>query len=113
MKTRNELKSDYMNAPPRMGVLLVRNKAGNRFQVRATQNLQGGLNRIRFELTYATSLNRELVRDWKVLGPSAFEIEVLDELEPKDVPGWDPKSDLEELEAMWRARLVAEGATPY
>jgi hypothetical protein len=113
MKTRSELKRDYKNAAPRMGVLLVSNKTNQRFLVRATQNLQGGLNRIRFELTYATSLNRELVSDWKALGPGAFEIEVLDELEPKDVPGWDPESDLEELEAMWRARLIAEGATSY
>jgi len=47
------------------------------------------------------------------MGREAFEISVLDELEPKDVPGWDPTDDLEELKAMWVARLVAEGGRPY
>lgn len=113
MKTRSELKRDHKNAPPRMGVFLVRNKTNNRFQVHATRNLHGGMNRVRFEITPSTNPNVELLKDWKALGPGAFEIKALDELEPKDVPGWDPTSDLEELEALWRARLLAEGATPY
>ncbi len=113
MKTRSELKRDYKNAPAPMGVFVIRNTTSNRFQVRASRNLRGSLNRVRFEITPSTNPNVELLNDWKTLGPAAFEIRVLDELEPKDVPGWDPDDDLEELRAMWHARLVGEGGNPY
>jgi hypothetical protein len=115
MKTRGELKRDYMNTPPPMGVFVIRNKTMNRFQVRATRNLPGAMNRVRFEMTHTSGPSKsEIMDDWRALGPEAFEIEVLDVLEPKkDAPGWDPTSDLEELQGMWHARLVDEGATPY
>ncbi|HET9552871.1 MAG TPA: GIY-YIG nuclease family protein [Anaeromyxobacteraceae bacterium] len=113
MKTRSELKRDYRSAPPPMGVFVVRHRASGRFQLHATRNLPGGMNRIRFEITPSTNPNLALLDDWKAGGLDAFEIAVLDELEPEDVPGWDPASDLAELEAMWRERLVAEGGTPY
>ena len=47
------------------------------------------------------------------MGREAFEIRVVDVLEPRDEPGWDPTDDLEQLRALWHARLVAEGGTPY
>jgi len=113
MKSRSECKRDYKNSTPPMGVFVVRNTRNNRFQVHASRNLKGAMNRLKFEITPSTDPNVDLLRDWKTMGPEAFEIMVLDELKPKDVPGWDPSDDLKELEAMWRARLIDEGATPY
>jgi hypothetical protein len=36
----------------------------------------------------------ELQRDWNALGPDAFAFEMLDRLEPRDEPGYDPRDDL-------------------
>ncbi len=113
MKTRSELKREYKNATPAMGVFVVRNTRNGRFQLHASRNLKAGMNRLAVEITPSTRPNRELERDWETMGRDAFEIRVLDVLEPRDEPGWDPTDDLEQLKAMWQARLVDEGGTPY
>jgi hypothetical protein len=113
MKTRQELKRDYRETKPPMGVFVIRNLRNGRFQLHATVNLRGGMNRLKVEITPSTNPNVELLADWNAMGRDAFEIRVLDELEPKDEPGWSPADDLKELEAMWRERLIAEGGTPY
>lgn len=113
MKTRSELKREYKESAPAMGVFVIRNQRNGRFLVHAARNLKGGMNRLKVEITPGTDPNVELLADWKAMGPGAFEIRALDELEPKDVPGWDPTEDLEELKAMWVARLTAEGGRSY
>ena len=113
MTTRSELKRAYKESTPAMGVFVIRNLRNGRFLVHAARNLQGGMNRLRVEITPSTNPNVELLADWNAMGREAFEIRVLDELEPKDEPGWDPTEDLEELKAMWKARLTAEGGRSY
>ena len=113
MTDRRELKRAYKERAPAMGVFVVRNLRNGRFQVHATRNLRGGMNRLSVEITPSTNPNPDLLADWRAMGPAAFEIEVLDELEPKDEPGWDPADDLEALAAMWRERLTAEGGRGY
>ena len=113
MKTRAEHKRDYKSAPPAMGVVLVRNLRNGRFIVEASRNAMGRVNRFKFEITSSTNVNPQLQADWRTMGPDAFEIRVLDELKPKDVPGWDPAEDLEQLKSMWHTRMIEEGGTPY
>jgi hypothetical protein len=113
MKTRRELQEEYRKRRPPMGVLVLRNARNGRFQVHASVNLPARMNRLRVELTPATNPNRALLDDWRTMGPEAFDIRVLDVLEPRDEAGWDPAEDLEELARMWRERLLAEGGTPY
>ena len=113
MKSKKDLKREYRSSRPPMGVFVIRNTRNQRFQVRATLNLQAGMNRLKVEITPSTDPHLALLDDWKTMGPEAFEIRVLDELKPRDVPGWDPRDDLKELEAMWRERLIGEGGVPY
>jgi hypothetical protein len=113
MSTRSELKRAYKESTPAMGVFVIRNKRNGRFLLHATRNLVGGMNRLRVEITPSTNPNVDLLADWEAMGRDAFEIAVLDELQPKDVPGWNPDEDLAELKGMWQAKLVAEGGVPY
>ncbi len=112
-RTRSELKREYKGAVPAMGVFVVRNLRNGRFQVHASRNLKAGMNRLAVEITPSTNPNRELLRDFEAMGREAFEVRVLDVLPPEDEPGRDPTDDLEQLAAMWRARLADEGGTPY
>lgn len=49
--------------------------------------------------------NRELQKDWKEFGETAFEFETLELLEPLEDPNYDPSEDLEYLEATWVEKL--------
>jgi hypothetical protein len=113
MRTRSELKEEYRKLRPPMGVFVVRNLRSGRFQVHAALDLRAGMNRLRTELRFSSHRNQDLQEDWRTLGPEAFEIRPLDELAPRDAPGWTPGDDLEELASMWRERLAGEGGTPY
>lgn len=113
MKTRQELKRDFREQKTPMGVFVVRNLRNGRFQLHASTNLKARMNRLTVEVTPSTDPNVDLLADWNAMGREAFEIRVLDQLEPKDEPGWDPADDLKALEAMWREKLMAEGGKPY
>ncbi|MFO0581946.1 MAG: GIY-YIG nuclease family protein [Anaeromyxobacter sp.] len=112
---RAALKRQYREAKEPMGVFVIRNLRNGRFQVRQALNLRGGMNRLKVEITPGTNPNVALRDDWRAMGPEAFEVKVLDVLEPpKDAaPSWDPKDDLAALERMWIDRLKAEGGVPY
>jgi hypothetical protein len=63
------------------------------------------LNRQVAQLGMGSHPSAALQRDWNADGRDAFNMEVLDTLEPTDVPDYDPTADLEELEALWREKL--------
>jgi len=113
MTSRSELKQQFKERKTPMGVFLIRNVAANRFLVRAARNLPAAMNRLMVEVTPSTNPNVALQQDWRALGPPGFEVRVLDLLEPRDEPGWDPDEDLASLASMWRERLAAEGGVPY
>jgi hypothetical protein len=113
MKTRSELREEVRKHRPPMGAFVVRNLRSGRFQVHVALDLRAGMNRLRAELRFSSHRNRELQEDWRTFGPEAFEIRALDELKPRDAPGWTPDADLKELESMWRERLAGEGGAPY
>jgi hypothetical protein len=113
MTDRNELKRQFKERKVPMGVFLIRNVAANRWLVRSARNLPAAMNKLAVEVTPSTNPNVALQQDWRALGPAGFEVRILDLLEPRDEPGWDPGEDLEALAAMWRERLAAEGGVPY
>ncbi|HSK46545.1 MAG TPA: GIY-YIG nuclease family protein [Coriobacteriia bacterium] len=110
---RKALLRQYKETKLPMGVFRVRNIAQARSFIGVSVNLPGMLNRMRFQLDNSAHPNRALQADWDRLGPDAFVIEALDELEPPEEPGYYSKLDLEELRQMWIERLTAEGESLY
>ncbi len=103
---RKELKRTYKESPRTLGVFRVSNKQNERWYIGASLDVPAMLNRQRFQLEAGTHPNPALQRDWKRFGPDAFSFETLDRLEPPaDQPGYDPRRDLNALEAMWHERL--------
>jgi hypothetical protein len=112
--SRAELKRNYKEKPPPMGVFAIRNRANGKVLVGASLNVNGALNRARFEL--ATGIHRTcpaLQEDWARHGAEAFSFEVLDVLPPSEEPGADPKEELKVLEALWLDRLRPYGDAGY
>jgi hypothetical protein len=104
---------EYKENPPDAGVYRIRNTATGRIVVGAAVNAAGRLNRHRFQLRGGSHPDAELQADWNELGEDAFEFEVLDHLEPRDDPDYDPTDDLALLQSMWRDRLAESGQAFY
>ena len=110
---RKELIRAYKETPKAFGVYRVRNTVNGKSLVGASRDMRARLNRHEAELSLGIHPNKALLGDWKALGKSAFEFEVLDALEPSDKPGYDPKDDLDVLEALWLDKLQPYGDIGY
>lgn len=102
---RKEALRQYKENPPLAGVFAVRNVAEGKALVGATPNVAGRLNRERFSLEMGDHTSKQLQADWNRLGPDAFVIELLDEIEEPEDPATDLKEELEELRQMWIEKL--------
>jgi hypothetical protein len=103
---RKAIKREYKESYRPAGVFQVRNTTNGRILVSSSPNLPAIFNRLRMQLDSGMYvLHPDLQSDWRTLGANAFVFEVLEELEPPDAPGWDPREDLEALETLWLEQL--------
>ena len=107
-KSRKELIRHYRESAQPMGIYRVVSRETGQGVLGASTNLTAILNRHRAQLELGGHPDRALQRAWDASGPDSFDFEVLDVLEPRDDPGYDPSNDLAELETMWRERLAGE-----
>ena len=121
VSARRELSRHYKENPPPAGVFAIRNLDDRRVYVNGSMNVDGAMNRARFELARHAHRNRALQADWIRLGAQRFGFEVIDLVKKRDEPGFDAAAELEGLLEMWRQELgcwapagynVREGARP-
>jgi hypothetical protein len=113
-KDRKAIAREYKESYRPTGVYRLRNTVNGKVLVGSSVNLPAIFNRLRMQLDAGTHpMYPELQRDWKALGAAAFEFEVLQELEPPEGPGWDPREDLAALEALWLEELSPYGEKGY
>lgn len=114
MDRRRQLKEQCKQTKPEMGVYVIESKVSGKMLVAAAQNLRSGVNGSRFKLNAGIHPNRELQDEWREHGAEQFVIRVLDSLEySKDESKKDYTQDLEELRAMWMARLAEQNVQFY
>lgn len=105
MSDRKALLRAYKEAGPVAGVYAVRNQVEGPVRVAGALNLQGALNRERFELKLGGHRDRALQAAWNRLGPQAFTFEVLQEVKRRDDPTFDIRTELAELLSLWRLEI--------
>lgn len=113
MNRRRELTRQYKDAMPPMGVFVIRNLANQRLFVGASANVEGAMNRIRFELGLKSHRNIKLMQDWMRWGPENFRFEVIDRVKKRDDPDFDYAGELAALLQMWREELPCRGENGY
>jgi hypothetical protein len=114
MATKKEMKEEYKQMKPDMGVFCIRTAKENRCLIFAVQDLKSRLNRLRFQLELGSYPGKELQEDWKRLGAENFVLEILEELEySRDETKTDYSEDLEILRLDWEERLSAKGYRFY
>lgn len=113
MTDKKELKKQYKQSLPPMGVYGIRNLVNGRILVGSSKNLPGKANSYRFQLKQGSHMNRELQRDYLQFGGDNFDFSVIDYLEPGDGPDHDYTGDLAALEEMWLEKLQPFGEKGY
>ncbi len=111
MADKKELKREYRENPPPMGIYQIRNSVNDKVFVGSTLNLPGIFNRHKFQLNVGGHPNKSLQADWKSFGAESFAFEILEEISPRETS--DYKSDLEVFENLWLEKLEPFGEKGY
>ncbi len=108
MKTRKELKDEYKQMKPRMGIFAIRNIINEKRYIARATNLDLIWKGEQFKLNAKGHSNRALQQDWNDSGAENFTFEIRHELKPSDDPATDTRSELIALE-----QLVIEDMQPF
>ena len=111
---KKELREEYKQMKPEMGVIAVINKSSGQHFLEATQNLKGRINSSLFKLNAGGHFNQALQRDWSELGADAFEIEVVEQIkyeENKTKADYDDELELAKL--IWSEKLASQNIPLY
>jgi hypothetical protein len=104
-RTRIELKKQYRETPPPMGIYAMRSLSSGRVIVEASTNVQAAMYRARFELDRKSYRDKQLQQDWLAFGPDQCRFEVIDLVKQRDDPAFDYKAELAGLLTMWREEM--------
>ncbi len=113
MTNKRILKQQYLETKIRAGVYAIRNLVTGRALVAGSMNVQGVLNRHRFELCCGTHRNSRLSQEWSQHGEASFIFEVLDMVKPREDLAFDVARELEDLVALWRQEIPCNGESGY
>lgn len=110
---KKELKRGYRERARAMGVFAIRNMVDEKVFVGVGMDLQGIMNRHRFELEMGGHRNQRLQADWNELGAERFAFEILDQLEPGQIGEAELRGELKFLEELWLEKLQPYGERGY
>lgn len=107
MDKRKELTRQYKETKLPMGIYQVKNNANGKIFIGYSTNLEGTINRIKFELKMGNYRNPPLQKDWNEYGESQFSFETIDSLKhhENDDGTIDYTDDLKMLEEIWLEKL--------
>ncbi len=108
---KKELKEQYKHTVRPMGVYQIRNKINEKIFIGSSNNLDGIINRNKFQLKLGSHPNGILQKDWEEFAEEDFVFEILEELEPRE--DLDIPKELEHLEDLWMEKLQPFGSNGY
>jgi GIY-YIG catalytic domain len=108
---KKALKQNYLLTPRPIGIFAVRNLVNEKVFVGKSENLDGILNRIEFQLKANSHKQKDLQADWNELGSEKFAFEILEEIVQRE--NLDIKKELEFLEDLWLEKLKPYGENGY
>ncbi len=113
MIDKKEVKKNYKQTAPPMGVYQIKNLVNGKIFIGSSKNIPGRINRHKFALQFGSEEIKELLIDYKEYGEKNFSFDILDQLKPKDEPGYDYTEDIEVLEELWIEKLQPFGERGY
>jgi hypothetical protein len=114
MNRKKELKEQYKNFKPDMGIFIISCSYNNKCYIDKARDLKSKMNRAKFQLEFGNYPNKELQKEWKDYGEKYFTIEVLEKLKyDENEPKTDYNEDLALLEMIWEEKLLQKGIKFY
>lgn len=113
MKTKKELKQDYKQLKPVMGVFQVKNEQNGKVLIEGSTDVQAKWNRYQTELKFGSHRNKELQKDWKAANPESFTFTILSELEYKTEEIVNYREEVKVLNQMVLEELNLPKAVQY
>ena len=111
MDRKKELKRQYKEMKPQMGIFIIRSKVNNKCYIQATQDLRGVINGAKVRLEGGSHPYRELQKEWDNFGSENFIIEILENLEYDNDESIN--EDLALLQMIWEEKLTKENMEFY
>ncbi len=105
MVDKKEIKRQYKETLPPMGVYQVRNLVNGKIFVGSSKNLTAKQNSFQFQAKLGSHKSSGFLADYNNLGSDKFSFEILDYLDPKEGVNYDYTQDLEALEELWIEKL--------
>jgi hypothetical protein len=102
---RRQIARQVRDAFPRMGIYAIRDKETGKVLVGSSRNVDGALNRARFELRMRSHSDKALQAAWNSSGPERFAFEIVDMLKERDDPNFDYAKEMQALEQLYREEL--------
>ncbi|RSZ29991.1 MULTISPECIES: GIY-YIG nuclease family protein [unclassified Variovorax] len=112
-ESRRALIRQYKETPRPAGVYVIRNESNGRVYVGGSLDVEGSMNRARFELNMRTHRSKALGRDWIEHGADRFSFEVVDRVKEREDPAFDRKAELDRLLSLWQEELRCFGPNGY
>lgn len=112
-ETRRALIRQYKETPRPAGVYAIRNRLDGRIYVGGSLDVEGAMNRARFELNMRSHRSKALLHDWIAHGADHFSFEVVDRVKERKDPDFDREAELEKLLSLWQEELQCFGANGY
>ena len=106
---RRAVSRQARDTPRTMGVYTIRCRASGHLVLNASLNLDGAINRDRFELRLGSHRDRRLQAAWNHGGEAALEFSVREVIRPRPDPTFDPVEALKLALHLWRDELLQEG----
>ena len=113
MTTKSDIKREYKERKVSAGVFRIKNTVNGKIMLGSSLNLEGLLNRHRFELSIGSHRNRELQKDWNEFGSDMFVFEVLEIVQVTDESQIKVEDELTLLEQIWLEKLQPFGEKGY
>ncbi len=113
MKTRKELKEEYKQRKPQMGVFRIRNIKTDTVFIDSSIDIAAKQNRHLAQLKMGLHPNKELQKDWKEFSSEDFAFELVSEIEHQDEGQPDYKKEVELLQNMVMDELKADPSTRF
>ena len=110
---RRALVRQYKDSRLPAGVFTLTNQSNGRVYVGGSLNLDGAMNRMRFELNLRSHRNKPLQQEWIAHGAECFSFAVVDRIKERDDPLFDYRGELDGMLELWREEIPCHGDSGY